>query len=122
MSQVALEEQIDSSISELIIYGSKKPIYNNEGVKGLLALAGTHDWWLDTSKNQLTLLVGFYPLQSSPKNAAEHLTPIHGRNPILLSSSSMAEWQDPHNIENSENTTRVLINEHAEESDQVDAE
>ena len=56
------------------------------------------------------------------KDAAEPLAPIHERNPILLSSSSMAEWLDPDNLEDPENTTQALLNEVAEESDQVAAE
>ncbi|NDC19981.1 MAG: SOS response-associated peptidase, partial [Microbacteriaceae bacterium] len=50
------------------------------------------------------------------------LAPIHERNPILLSSSSMAEWLDPDNLEDPDNTTQALLNEIAEESDQVAAE
>ena len=56
------------------------------------------------------------------KDAAEPLAPIHERNPILLSSSSMAEWLDPDNLEDPDNTTKSLLNELAEESDQVAAE
>jgi putative SOS response-associated peptidase YedK len=56
------------------------------------------------------------------KDAAEPLASIHERNPILLSSSSMAEWLDPDNLEDPDNTTKSLLNELAEESDQVAAE
>jgi len=41
---------------------------------------------------------------------------------ILLSQSSMAEWLDPDNLEDPENTTQALLNELAQESDQVAAE
>ena len=34
----------------------------------------------------------------------------------------MAEWLDPDNLEDPENTTQALLNEIAEESDQVAAE
>jgi len=34
----------------------------------------------------------------------------------------MAEWLDPDNLEDPENTTQALLNEVAEESDQVAAE
>jgi hypothetical protein len=34
----------------------------------------------------------------------------------------MAEWLDPDNLEDPENTTQALLNELAEESDQVAAE
>ena len=47
---------------------------------------------------------------------------IHERNPILLSESSMAEWLDPDNLEDPENTTQALLNELAQESDQIAAE
>jgi len=53
------------------------------------------------------------------KDAAEPLAPIHERNPILLSSSSMAEWLDPDNLEDAEHTTQDLLNELANESDEI---
>jgi len=34
----------------------------------------------------------------------------------------MAEWLDPENLEDPDNTTQALLNELAEESDQVSAE
>jgi putative SOS response-associated peptidase YedK len=53
------------------------------------------------------------------KGAAKPLAPIHERNPILLSSSSMAEWLDPDNLEDPEHTTKDLLNELANESDEI---
>jgi putative SOS response-associated peptidase YedK len=88
----------------------------------MLALAGIYDWWLDPSKkpdDPSRWLLSFAILT---KDAAEPLTPIHERNPILLSSSSMAEWLDPDNLEDPESTSQALLNELAEESDQVAAE
>jgi putative SOS response-associated peptidase YedK len=88
----------------------------------MLALAGRYDWWLDSSKkpdDPSRWLLSFAILT---KDAAEPLAPIHERNPILLSSSSMAEWLDPDNLEDPDNTTQALLNELAEESDQVAAE
>jgi len=88
----------------------------------MLALAGIYDWWLDPTKkpdDPTRWLLSFAILT---KDAAEPLAPIHERNPILLSSSSMAEWLDPDNLENPDNTTQALLNELAEESDQVAAE
>ena len=54
-----------------------------------------------------------------PKDAAEPLAPIHERNPILLSESSMAEWLDPDNLEDAEHTTADLLMELSDESDRV---
>jgi len=88
----------------------------------MLALAGIYDWWLDPTKkpdDPSRWLLSFAILT---KDAAEPLAPIHERNPRLLSSSSMAEWLDPDNLEDPENTTQALLNELAEESDQVAAE
>jgi putative SOS response-associated peptidase YedK len=102
--------------------GSKQPFYINAGDQGMLALAGIYDWWLDPSKkpdDPSRWLLSFAILT---KDAAEPLAPIHERNPILLSSSSMAEWLDPGDLEDPENTTQDLLNELAEESDQVAAE
>ncbi|NBR55448.1 MAG: hypothetical protein EBT82_05810 [Micrococcales bacterium] len=53
------------------------------------------------------------------KDAAKPLATIHERNPILLSSSAMAEWLDPDNLEDAENTTAHLLAELSEESDRV---
>ena len=53
------------------------------------------------------------------KDAAKPLAPIHERNPILLSSSSVAEWLDPDNLEDPEHTTKDLLNELANESDEI---
>jgi putative SOS response-associated peptidase YedK len=53
------------------------------------------------------------------KDAAEPLPPIHERNPILLSSSSLAEWLDPDNLEDDEHTTQDLLIELANESDEI---
>ena len=102
--------------------GSKQPFYINAGDLGMLALAGIYDWWLDPTKkpdDPSRWLLSFAILT---KDAAEPLAPIHERNPVLLSSSSMAEWLDPDNLEDPDNTTQALLNELAEESDQVAAE
>ena len=101
---------------------SKQPFYINAGDQGMLALAGIYDWWLDPSKkpdDPSRWLLSFAILT---KDAAEPLAPIHERNPILLSESSMAEWLDPENLEDPENTTQALLNELAQESDQVATE
>jgi putative SOS response-associated peptidase YedK len=99
--------------------GSKQPFYINAGDQGMLALAGIYDWWLDPSKkpdDPSRWLLSFAILT---KDAAEPLAPIHERNPILLSSSSMAEWLDPDNLEDAEHTTQDLLNELASESDEI---
>jgi putative SOS response-associated peptidase YedK len=99
--------------------GSKQPFYINAGDQGMLALAGIYDWWLDPSKkpdDPSRWLLSFAILT---KDAAEPLAPIHERNPILLSSSSMAEWLDPENGEDPENTTQDLLNELSQESDEI---
>jgi putative SOS response-associated peptidase YedK len=85
----------------------------------MLALAGIYNWWLDPSKkpdDPTRWLVSFAILT---KDAAEPLAPIHERNPILLSSSSMAEWLDPDNLEDAEHTTPDLLSELANESDEI---
>ena len=85
----------------------------------MLALAGIYDWWLDPTKkpdDPSRWLLSFAILT---KDAAEPLTPIHKRNPILLSESSMTEWLDPDNLEDPENTTQDLLNELANESDEI---
>jgi putative SOS response-associated peptidase YedK len=85
----------------------------------MLALAGIYDWWLDPSKkpdDPSRWLLSFAILT---KDAAEPLAPIHERNPILLSESSMTEWLDPDNLEDPENTTQDLLNELANESDEI---
>ncbi len=102
--------------------GSKQPFYINAGDQGLLALAGIYDWWLDPSKkldDPSKWLLSFAILT---KDAAESLAPIHERNPILLSESSMAEWLDPDNLEDAEHTMPDLLREISDESDRVTAE
>jgi putative SOS response-associated peptidase YedK len=102
--------------------GSKQPFYINAGDQGMLALAGIYDWWLDPSKkpdDPSRWLLSFAILT---KDAAEPLAPIHERNPILLSESSMAEWLDPDNLEAAEHTTPDLLKELSDESDRVAAE
>jgi putative SOS response-associated peptidase YedK len=102
--------------------GSKQPFYINAGDQGMLALAGIYDWWLDPSKkpdDPSRWLLSFAILT---KDAAEPLAPIHERNPILLSESSMAEWLDPDNLEDAEHTTPDLLKELSDESDRVVAE
>jgi putative SOS response-associated peptidase YedK len=88
----------------------------------MLALAAIYDWWLDASKNPDDPSRWLLSFAILTKDAAEPLAQIHERNPILLSSSSMAEWLDPDNLEDPDNTTQALLNELAEESDQVAAE
>ena len=85
----------------------------------MLALASIYDWLLDPTKKQdgpKSWLLSFAILT---KDGAEPLAPIHERNPILLSASSMAEWLDPDNLEDPENTTQDLLNELAHESDEI---
>ena len=85
----------------------------------MLALAGIYDRWLDPTKkpdDPTRWLLSFAILT---KDAAEPLAPIHERNPILLSESSMTEWLDPDNLEDPENTTQDLLNELAHESDEM---
>jgi putative SOS response-associated peptidase YedK len=99
--------------------GSKQPFYINAGDQGMLALAGIYDWWLYPSKkpdDPTRWLLSFAILT---KDAAEPLATIHERNPILLSESSMTEWLDPENLEDPENTTQDLLNELANESDEI---
>jgi putative SOS response-associated peptidase YedK len=99
--------------------GSKQPFYINAGDQGMLALAGIYDWWLDPTKkpdDPTRWLLSFAILT---KDAAEPLAAIHERNPILLSESSMTEWLDPDNLEDPENTTQDLLNELANESDEI---
>jgi putative SOS response-associated peptidase YedK len=85
----------------------------------MLALAGIYDWWLDPSKKPEDPSRWLLSFAILTKDAAEPLAPIHERNPILLSSSSMAEWLDPDNLEEPENTTQDLLNELANESDEI---
>jgi putative SOS response-associated peptidase YedK len=99
--------------------GSKQPFYINAGDQGMLALAGIYDWWLYPSKkpdDPTRWLLSFAILT---KDAAEPLATIHERNPILLSEYSMTEWLDPENLEDPENTTQDLLNELANESDEI---
>jgi putative SOS response-associated peptidase YedK len=99
--------------------GSKQPFYINAGDQGMLALAGIYDWWLDPSKKSDDPSRWLLSFAILTKDAADPLAPIHERNPILLSESSMAEWLDPDNLEDPENTTQDLLNELANESDQI---
>jgi putative SOS response-associated peptidase YedK len=85
----------------------------------MLALAGIYDWWLDPTKKPDDPSRWLLSFAKITKDAAEPLAPIHERNPILLSSSSLAEWLDPDNIEDPENTTQDLLNEIANESDEI---
>ena len=85
----------------------------------MLVLAGIYVWWLDPTKepdDPSRWLLSFAILT---KDAAETLAPIHERNPILLSESSMTEWLDPDNLEDPENTTQDLLNELSSESDEI---
>jgi len=85
----------------------------------MLALAGIYDWWLDLTKKQDDPSRWLLSFAILTKDAAEFLAPIHERNPILLSESSMTEWLDPDNLEDPENTTQDLLNELANESDEI---
>jgi putative SOS response-associated peptidase YedK len=85
----------------------------------MLSLAGIYDWWLDPTKNPDGPSKWLRYFAILTKDAAEALAPIHERNLILLSESSMASWLDPDNLEDPENTTQVLLNELAQESDRV---
>jgi len=85
----------------------------------MLALAGIYDWWLDLTKKQDDPSRWLLSFAILTKDAAEPLAPIHERNPILLSESSMTEWLDPENLEDPENTTQDLLNELANESDEI---
>jgi len=99
--------------------GSKQPFYINAGDQGMLALAGIYDWWLDPTKkpdDPSRWLLSFAILT---KDAAEPLAPIHERNPILLSSSSMAKWLDPDNLEVAGHTTQDILNKLGNESDEI---
>ena len=87
----------------------------------MLALAGIYDRWRDPTKPENDPSRWLLSFAIFTKDAAEPLAPIHERNPILLSESSMTEWLDPDNLEDPENTTQDLLNELAEESDQVAA-
>jgi putative SOS response-associated peptidase YedK len=63
----------------------------------MIALAGICDWWLNAPKkpnNPSRWLLSFAILT---KDEAEPVVPIHERNTILLSSSSIAECLQPHN-------------------------
>ncbi|NBR62453.1 MAG: SOS response-associated peptidase, partial [Actinobacteria bacterium] len=99
--------------------GSKQPFYINAGDEGMLALAGIYDWWLDPTKRQDDPSRWLLSFSILTKDAAKPLATIHERNPILLSSSAMAEWLDPDNLEDAENTTAHLLAELSEESDRV---
>ncbi|NBT48854.1 MAG: SOS response-associated peptidase, partial [Actinobacteria bacterium] len=99
--------------------GSKQPFYINAGDKGMLALAAIYDWWLDPTKRQDDPSRWLLSFSILTKDAAKPLATIHERNPILLSSSAMAEWLDPDNLEDAENTTAHLLAELSEESDRV---
>ena len=57
--------------------------------------------------------------KSLTRDAAKPLEFILERNPTLLSESAMAEWLDPDNLEDPENTTQDLLNELANESDEI---
>jgi putative SOS response-associated peptidase YedK len=85
----------------------------------MLALAGIYDWWLDPTKKPDDPSRWLLSFSILTKDAAEPLAPIHERNPILLSSSSMAEWLDPDNLEDAEHTTQYLLNALANESDEI---
>ena len=85
----------------------------------MLALARIYDWWLDPTKKQDDPSRWLLSVAILTKDAAEPLAPIHERNPILLSESSMTEWLDPDNLEDPENTTQDLLNELANESDEI---
>ena len=85
----------------------------------MLALAGIYDWWLDPTKKPEDPLRWLLSFAILTKDAAEPLAPIHERNPILLSESSMAQWLEPDNLEDPENTTQDLLNELANESDHI---
>ena len=85
----------------------------------MLALAGIYDWWLDPTKKPDDPSRWLLSLAILTKDAAEPLAPIHERNPILLSSSSMAEWLDPDNLEDPESTTQDLLSALADESDEI---
>ena len=85
----------------------------------MLALAGIYDWWLDPTKKQDDPTRWLLSFAILTKDAAESLAPIHERNPILLTESSMTEWLDPDNLEDPENTTQDLLNELSSESDEI---
>ena len=85
----------------------------------MLALAGIYDWWLDTTKKQDDPNRWLLSFAILTKDAAKPLEFIHERNPILLSESAMAEWLDPDNLEDPENTTQDLLNELSSESDEI---
>ena len=88
----------------------------------MLALAGIYDRRLDPTKpadDPTRWLLTFAILT---KDAAAPLAPIHERNPILLSESTMTEWLDPSNLEDPENTTQDMLDELSYESDQVAAQ
>ena len=91
----------------------------NAGDQGLLPLAGIYDWWLDPTKQPDDPSRWLLSFSILTKDAAKPLEFIHERNPILLSESSMAEWLDPDNLEDPDNTTQDLLNELANESDEI---
>ncbi|MFN4846651.1 MAG: SOS response-associated peptidase family protein, partial [Rhodoluna sp.] len=61
-------------------------------------------WRLDPSKKSNDPTRWLLSFSTLTKDAAKPLEFIHERNPILLSESSMAEWLDPDNLEDPENT------------------
>jgi putative SOS response-associated peptidase YedK len=87
----------------------------------MLVLAGIYHWWLDPSKKYDEPSRWLLSFAILTKDAAEPLAPIHERNPILLSDSSMAEWLGPDNLEDAEHTTPDLLKELSDESDRVAA-
>ena len=72
----------------------------------MLALAGIYDWWLDPTKKPDDSSRWFLSFAILTKDAAKPFEFIYERNPILLSESAMAEWLDPDNLEDPENTTQ----------------
>ena len=60
-----------------------------------------------------------YSTKSLTKDSATPPEFIHERHPIPLSESSMTEWLDPDNVEDPENTTQDLLNELANESNEI---
>ena len=85
----------------------------------MLALARIYDWWRDPTKTENDPSRWLLSFAILTKDAAKPLEFIHERNPILLSEPAMAEWLDPDNLEDPENTTQDLLNELANESDDI---
>jgi putative SOS response-associated peptidase YedK len=71
----------------------------------VLALAGIYDWWLDPLMKAADPSSWVLSFSILTKYVAKPLARIHERKPVLSSSSSMAEWLDPDNAEDVENTT-----------------